>query len=187
MSSALLPMNEHAPHPELEEILMPEVSGEKEAFIVDNPEKAAWTARRIIEAEERVEQFTGLAKEYKKRIDAWFDKTVRDDRESIEHLKSLLRPFIEEEVSKQFKGKTIRYPGLSIQLRKKPDRIEITDKEIAISFCEANHEGAVIVKKDLSKTYLKDLLTKKGEIIPGTVMVPGESELYFKDEDGHDK
>jgi hypothetical protein len=47
---------------------------------------------------------------------------------------------------------------------------------------KANHTDAVIIKKELSKTYLKDLLTKKGEIIPGTTMVPGMTELYFKEE-----
>jgi hypothetical protein len=182
MSTALIPDTETSTMPKLEEILSPDSSESKEPFIVDSPEKAAWAARKIMDAESRIEQYTEQSKQYKNRIDSWFTKAVQDEIESVNYLKVLIRPFIEHEVSIQSKRKTIRYPGLNIQLRKKPDRIDITDKEIAMSFCEANHTDAIIIKKELSKTYLKDLLTKKGEIIPGTTMVPGNTELYFKDE-----
>ena len=182
MSTAQLPSLETSDMPRLEEILSPDSTEDKEPFIVDNPEKAAWTARKILDAEARITQYTDQAKQYKKQIDSWFNRAVQEEIESVNYLKALIRPYVEQEVSKQSKSKTIRYPGLNIQLRKKPDRIDITDKDIAMSFCEANHTDAVIIKKELSKTYLKDLLTKKGEIIPGTTMVLGETELYFKDE-----
>lgn len=182
MSTAQLQQTETSNIPKLEEILSPDTSEVKDSFIIDSPEKAAWASRKIIDAESRLTQYADQAKQYKKQIDSWFNRAVQDEIESIHYLKGLIRPFIEQEVSKQSKSKTIRYPGLNIQLRKKPDRIDITDKEIALSFCEANHPDAVIIKKELSKTYLKDLLNHQGEIIPGTAMVPGDSELYFKDE-----
>lgn len=182
MTTVLKPDINISTVPNLEEILSPESNETKEPFVIDSPEKTAWAARKIIDAESRIEQYSDHAKQYKKQIDSWFSRAVQDEIESIEYLRSLVRPFIEEEVSKQSKSKTVRYPGLSIQLRKKPDRIDITDKAIALSFCEANHTEAVIIKKELSKTYLKDLLNRQGEIIPGTTMVPGETELYFKDE-----
>lgn len=182
MTTVLNPDTNISTVPNLEEILSPESSETKEPFVIDSPEKAAWAARKILDAESRIEQYSNNAKQYKKQIDSWFTKAVQDEIESIEYLRAIVRPFIEEEVSKQSKSKTVHYPGLSIQLRKKPDRIDITDKDIALSFCEANHTKAVIIKKELSKAYLKNLLTKKGEVIPGTTMIPGEAELYFKDE-----
>ncbi len=182
MSTAQIVIEDSLEIPELEDILIPGSLEQKEPFIIDTPEKSAWAARKIIDGENRIQQYTDQAKEYKKRIDSWFQKAVQREMESVNYLKTIVRPFIEQEISRQVKSKTIRYPGLSIQLRKKPDRVEITDTDIALSFCEANHPDAVVVKKSLSKSFLKNLLAKKGEIIPGTSIVPGYTELYFKDE-----
>lgn len=144
MSTEQIPNIETTAIPSLEELLSPDTSDTKEPFIIDTPEKAAWAARKIIDAESRIDQYTGQASQYKKQIDSWFNRAVQDEIESVNYLKILIRPFIEQEISKQSKSKTLRYPGLNIQLRKKPDRIDITDKDIAFSFCEANHTEAII-------------------------------------------
>ena len=167
--------------PPLEALLISDQEKPQDQFNIDNNEKAAWTARKILTAEERISNLSKQAKQYKSQIDSWYEKTIQGELESIDYLKNIIRPYVEEEVSKLHKSKTLNLPGLNIQLRKKPDKIEITDQDIAISFCEANHPDAVIIKKDISKSYLKDLLTNKGEIIPGSHMVTGSTEIYFKD------
>ena len=167
--------------PPLEALLISDQEKPEDQFNIDNNEKAAWAARKILTAEERISNLSDQAKQYKNQINSWYQKTIQGELDSIDYLKNIIRPYVEEEIEKLHKSKTLNLPGLNIQLRKKPDKIEITDKDIAISFCEANHPDAVIIKKEISKSYLKDLLTNKGEIIPGSHMVPGESELYIKD------
>lgn len=165
--------------PALEEILSPE-EDTTPPFTVDTVEKAAWTARKILDAEHRISQFTDQAKQYKAQIDTWFERVVTEQEASVDYFRSLLMPFIEQELTGQ-KSKTLKLPGLSIQLRKKPNRVEVTDKEIAISFCEANHPDALMIKKDVSKTFLKDLLSNLGELVPGCTIVLGREELYIHD------
>jgi phage host-nuclease inhibitor protein Gam len=106
-------------------------------------------------------------------------KSCKRGNDSVEYFRSILKPFVEQELSNQ-KTKTLKLPGLSIQLRKKPDRVEVTDKETAISFCEEIHPDAIVVKKDVSKAYLKDLLIKKGELVPGCDIVAGTETIYVK-------
>jgi phage host-nuclease inhibitor protein Gam len=126
-----------------------------------------------------ISQYTDQAKAYKAQIDTWFERVVKEENDSVEYFRSILKPFVEQELSNQ-KTKTLKLPGLSIQLRKKPDRVEVTDKETAISFCEEIHPDAIVVKKDVSKAYLKDLLIKKGELVPGCDIVAGTETIYVK-------
>lgn len=181
MSTAMISQRDLQPAPSLEDLLVTGQEIESEHFTVDNPEKATWTARKIKASQERIEQRKDLAKSYKAQIDAWFRKAVQEDEESIDYLKQILKPYVEQEISMQRKSKTLRLPGISVQLRKKPDRIDVVESETAISFCEANHPEAVIVKKEISKSYLKQLLAK-GEIIPGCDLMLGDEEIYIKEE-----
>ena len=167
--------------PRLEDLLVPEQDKNSETFTIDSPEKAAWASRKILDAQDHLTQLKEQAASYKAQIDAWFQKAVKEDEGSIDYLKSAVHPYVEAEVSKQHKSKTLHLPGISIQLRKKPDRIDVVDKDTAVSFCEMNHPDAVIIKKDVSKSYLKVLLSK-GEIIPGCDIALGENEIYFKNE-----
>ncbi len=183
MSSSETKQLELEPIPNLEDIITPNPDSENESFSIDSEDKAVWAAKKILDAESRITHYSELAQEYKKRIDSWFQKAIKKETESSSYLKALIKPFIEAEVSKLSRSKTIHLPGVAIQLKKKPDRIDISDSDLALSFCEANHPDAVIIKKEISKSYLKDLLTKQGEIIPGSQIILGEQELYFKEED----
>ena len=167
--------------PLLEDLLVPEQEEHSEPFTIDSPERAAWASHKIIYAQDHITQLKEQAASYKAQIDAWFQKAVKEDEETIDYLKSLIHPYVEAEISKQNKSKTLHLPGISIQLRKKPDRIDVVDRDAAVSFCEMNHPDAVIIKKDVSKSYLKVLLSK-GEIIPGCDIALGENEIYFKNE-----
>lgn len=182
MSTALtLPFTNEEISP-LAELLNESLPTETEGFSIDSPEKAAWAGRKIIDAEEHISRLKAQAKAYKAQIDSWYEKAIREDLDSIDYLRYVIRPYIEEEVSRQHKSKTLHLPGIAVQLRKKPDRIDVVDQDTAISFCEMNHPDAVVIKKEVSKSYLKQLLSK-GELIPGCDLVPGNEELYFKDEE----
>jgi hypothetical protein len=58
--------------------------------------------------------------------------------------------------------------------------VEITDNAEALAYCETEHPEAVIIKKELDKTVLKDLILKQAEPIPGVEAELGTDKLYVK-------
>ncbi len=130
------------------------------AFIVNDPSKASWAIARILEAEAGIAQRSALAESYKARIDQWLDSANKQDIDSISYLSFLLEPYVKDEVAKLYKSRTLSLPTGTASLRKLPDRLEITDSTTALAYCEAEHPEAVIIKKELNKSILKDLILK---------------------------
>ena len=151
-----------------------------DGFTVDNLNKASWAVAKILEAEARMAQRAGLAKEFKSRIDAWLDSANKQDDDSISYLSFLLEPYVKNETSKLHNSKTLSLPTGTASFRKLPDRLDITDPTVALSYCEAEHPEAVIVKKELDKSILKDLILKQAEPIPGIEAELGMDKLYVK-------
>jgi len=164
----------------IEGTVTPQASG----FRIDTPDKAAWAGRKIVEAESRIERQREIADEYKRRIDEWFERTIREDRASIEYLLGLLKPFAVSEIRSLKKGKKLKYFGVSIAMRKLPDKAEIEDEAVAIEYCEQHMPEAVETKKTLSRVLVKKALVE-GRFIPGADLVPGSEELYVTGEKDH--
>jgi len=150
------------------------------AFIVNDPSKASWAIARILEAEAGIAQRSALAESYKARIDQWLDSANKQDIDSISYLSFLLEPYVKDEVAKLYKSRTLSLPTGTASLRKLPDRLEITDSTAALAYCEAEHPEAVIIKKELNKSILKDLILKQAEPIPGVEAELGPDKLYVK-------
>jgi hypothetical protein len=150
------------------------------AFVVDSIPKADWAVGRILDAQARIDSRSALASELHARVDTWLTKANDPDNDSIVYISSLLRPFAEFEIAKQHRSRSLFLPSGTAQLRKLPDRLSIDDAEAAISYCEAQHPSAVIVKKDVSRTELKRLIFTDGEAIPGVTAELGSTELYIK-------
>ena len=151
-----------------------------ERFTIDTASKAAWAIACVLEAEERISRRKALADEYKARLDAWLASASNQDINTISYLSFLLEPYVSDEVSKLHKSKTLSLPTGTASLRKLPDRLEITDNDAAIAYCEAEHPEAVIIKKELNKSILKDLILKQAEPIPGVEAELGGDKLYIK-------
>lgn len=151
-----------------------------EPFTVDSLSKASWCASRILEAQARVDQRAELARSYKARIDAWLSDANSSDNDSIDYLSMLLKPWVESEVSKQRRSRSILLPTGTAQLRKLPDRVEIRDNTAALAYLKANHPEAVVVREDISKTAVRSLIFTEGEAIPGVEAELGRDELYIK-------
>jgi hypothetical protein len=149
-------------------------------FVVDSLAKADWAVARILEAEARIARRAALASELHARIDAWLTKASAADNDSITFLYALLRPFVDFEIAKQRRSRTLLLPSGTAQLRKLPDRLDIVDRDAALSYCETSHPEAVIVKKDLSRSTLKALIVSQGEAVPGCSFELGPDELYIK-------
>jgi hypothetical protein len=149
-------------------------------FVIDSLAKADWAVSRILEAEARITRRAALASELHTRIDTWFQKASAADNDSITFLSTLLRPYVESEIATQRRSRSLVLPSGVAQLRKLPDRLDIIDKDAALSYCETSHPEAVIVKKDLSRSALKTLIVSQGEAIPGCSFELGPDELYVK-------
>lgn len=150
------------------------------AFTVDSLSKANWCVSRVLEAEDRITRRASLASELHTRIDAWLTKASTADQESIDYLSMLLRPFVDSELSTQRRSRSLLLPSGTASLRKLPDRLDIVDREAALSYCKTNHPEAVVVKEDLAKSALKTLIFTQGEAIPGISAELGSTELYIK-------
>jgi len=149
-------------------------------FTVDTSSKASWAIATILEAEERISQRKALADEYKARIDSWLSSSCNQDTNTISYITFLLEPYVRDEVSKLHKSKTLSLPTGTASLRKLPDRLEIIDNDIAIAYCETEHPEAVIIKKELDKSILKDLILKQTEHIPSVSAELGSDKIYIK-------
>jgi phage host-nuclease inhibitor protein Gam len=150
------------------------------SFIINDPSKASWAIARILETEAGIAQRTSLAESYKARIDQWLTSANKQDNDSISYLSFLLEPYVKDEVAKLYKSRTLSLPTGTASLRKLPDRLEITDSSTALAYCEAEHPEAVIIKKELDKSILKDLILKQAEPIPGVEAELGPDKLYVK-------
>jgi phage host-nuclease inhibitor protein Gam len=151
-----------------------------EQFIVDSSSKASWAIACVLEAEDRINRRKALAGDFKARIDAWLDSANRQDCNSVSYLSTLLEPYVKDEVSKLHKSKTLSLPTGTASFRKLPDRLDITDGETALAYCESEHPEAVITKKELDKSILKDLILKQAEPVPGVEAELGPDRLYIK-------
>jgi hypothetical protein len=149
-------------------------------FVIDSLAKADWAVARILEAESRIARRSELAANLHARIDAWLTKASAADNDSITFLSALLRPFVDFEIAKQHRSRTLLLPSGTAQLRKLPDRLDIIDRDAALSYCETSHPEAVIVKKDLSRSALKTLIVSQGEAVPGCSFELGPDELYVR-------
>ena len=154
--------------------------GPTPAFTIDNLNKASWAVAKILESEARTAQRAQLAKDFKSRIDAWLESANKQDTDSISYLSFLLEPYVKNEISKLHNSKTLSLPTGLASLRKLPDRLDIIDSESAIAYCEAAHPDAIIIKKELDKSYLKDLILNHAEPIPGIAAELGADKLYIK-------
>ncbi len=149
-------------------------------FAVDTAAKADWAIGRILSLEARMARRAELATELHGRIDAWLAKAQAPDTDSVAYLMGLLRPFVEAELAHQRRSRTLSLPSGSASLRRLPDRLEVTDREAALAWCETHAPEVVVVKKDLSKTELKKLVFQQSEPVPGVDASLGTDQLYIK-------
>jgi len=151
-----------------------------DGFIIDDLNKASWAVAKVLESEARIAQRAELAKEFKSRIDTWLDSANKQDEDSISYLSFLLEPYVKNEISKLHNSKILSLPTGLASIRKLPDRLDILNNDEALSYCEAEHPEAIIIKKELDKSFLKDLILKQADPIPGIIAEIGEEKLYIK-------
>ena len=167
---------------QLEDILMddPPEEDKRESFVVDTIEKAAWAARKFIEAQNRIDERFQQNSDFKGKIDLWSDRANSEDIKTLQYMKSILEPYAKKMIDGQKRSKNLKLPGAKVIFRTSPESVEVANEDMAISFCEANYPKAVESKKVLLKQELKKLLSQ-GKVIPGVKLVSGSEKMFIKD------
>jgi hypothetical protein len=169
-------------YPELPEAapLVPGSSDSAPAFQVDCLQKADWCIAKILEAEARMGRRAELAAELHSRIDAWMMKANTPDNDTVSYLSSLLRPFVEAELTTVRRSRSLLLPSGTACLRKLPDRLDIVDPAAAMAWAEVNHPEVIVTKRELIKSELKRLVFREAEAVPGVEAELGQDALYVK-------
>jgi hypothetical protein len=166
--------------PDFDSLLPGDDETGREPFVINDPSRASWAIARILEAQARMAERESLAGIYKARIEQWLATANQADESSATYLSFLLEPYVKDEVSKLHKSRTLSLPTGTASLRKLPDRLEITDNAVALAYCETEHPEAVVIRKELDKSALKDLILRQAEPVPGVEAGVGEDRLYIK-------
>jgi hypothetical protein len=150
-------------------------------FTINSFDKAAWAATRILEAQVRMADRATLAQAYKARIDSWLADSNKADEDTSAYLSLLLKPFIEDELSRSHsRSRTLHLPTASASLRKSPDRVSVLDEAVAMAYLESSHPSAIVTKKTISLSTVRSLIFTEGEAVPGVEASLGSDNLYLK-------
>jgi len=165
----------------LEDILIDENPNDhRESFVVDSLERAAWAAKKFLEARNRVEARIIQNGDFKAKIDQWAERANKEDISTLEYMKGVLEPYAKKLVSAQKRSKSLKLPEATVSFRQSQTTVDIVNEDLAISFCESNHPEAIETKKQLLKNELKKILGM-GKVIPGVGLLPGMKQMYIKD------
>ena len=153
-----------------------------EPFRVDDEQKAAWAGSRILAARRRIARRAHLADQYQTRILEWKTAANLPDERSVEYLLAALQPWLETVIAQDKRSRSVRLPGVKIGLRKRPDRVEISDPSVVVDFCEQHAlDGVLVIRKEVQKVELKRHLIE-GARIPGAELVLGADELVVSED-----
>jgi phage host-nuclease inhibitor protein Gam len=150
-------------------------------FKITDISTASWAAAKVLAAQARMAERAELANRYKARIDAWLSDSNAHDEASAAYLSLLLKPYIEDELSRtRSRSRTLHLPTASASLRKSPDHVSVLDEAAAMAFLEAHHPAAIVTKKTISLSSLRTLIFSQGEAVPGVEAELGRDSLYLK-------
>jgi hypothetical protein len=154
---------------------------EREAFVVDDLNKATWAMRKLREVVVHLEANAAIAEQEKARIDAWLtdvNKSLITEREFFEnHLTMYLR----KEREKDESTKTISTPYGKITSRVTQPKWEFTEE--LVDWLLNHNDNLVRIKYEVDKTELKKsyevagdkaINTATGEVVPHIQIIPAD-------------
>lgn len=153
----------------------------KEAFVIDNLEKAEWALKKIAEHKAAIQRISDFAKAEIEKIQVWAQEQAKSHEEDVKYFESLLQPFAAEEL-KGKKTKTVKLPSGKMSFKKtvnyERDEAQLLD---FVKSCEM--VDYIKVKESLDWAGFKKLctvtsdgklITEDGEIVPSVVVVTSE-------------
>lgn len=168
---------------DLNEILFGDEVQEKERYEIDSMDRVNWAIGKISRAEDKIQQVELLYQKYIKKLNDWKESATKDDKQTIETLTEMARPFLQTEIYKQGKKKSIKLLGATAQIRKSQDRVDIFNEPTALAWCKDNLPDAVKIVESLLKTPIKKAI-ESGSKIPGVSLepVPARFNLVLDDQ-----
>lgn len=149
--------------------------GTADGFKPDTAEKAAWLTSRIqhhrAEAE-RIKQVLRREQERHERAEAGLLAAFGAD------LEAFARQAIEADGGKR--QKHVLPNGVALAFRKLPDGLQVDDEEAALAWAQHSCTEAIVVKRTLSKTALRQWLTETGEIPAGCTPLRDRVGFYVQ-------
>jgi phage host-nuclease inhibitor protein Gam len=154
----------------------------EEPFIIYNDDTANWYLGKLANLEAE-----------KHRVKAQSEKMLTEIERNIEHLQFLFGHQLEEYVRANLKGKskTLHLLQGSVQLRKVPRSISLTDRDLALlEAYKIKEQGwseeliplKVVESLDTMKyrVLAEQILKNTGEILPGIEVVPEHESMSVK-------
>ena len=149
--------------------------GTADGFKPDTAEKAAWLTSRIqhhrAEAE-RIKQVLRREQERHERAEAGLLAAFGPD------LEAFARQAIAAEGGKR--QKAVLPNGVALAFRKLPDALQIDDEATALAWADQAWPEAIVVKRSLSKTVLKEYMQDTGEIPAGCTPLRDRVGFYVQ-------
>ena len=156
----------------------------REAFTVDNDEKADWAMRKL--ASIRRKQVENEAIHYRevKRVTEWLEKVNTDLERDASWFESNLKPYA---LTERYNGrKSVVLPHGTIKTTAGRPRIEISNELELLAWAETAQPDLIRTKKEIDKKSLNALITEtgdvistQGEIVPSVRVTPAETSVSF--------
>lgn len=146
---------------------------QKQSFQIDTEEKASWVIgkRNALESRRTIlkAQYDAMKKDIDNDLRAW-------EFCFLEKLKWFVRSSLPKD------KKSVKFLTGTAGFRSSPGSLAITDEEKAMAWAEKNCPDAIVVKKSLSVSTLKEYMKKTGEVPDGTEFSGEEENFYVKEE-----
>lgn len=149
-----------------------------DGFVIETEKHALWATGKIRDAEESLQDLKARYEDYKRQLDEWYQTQSKALEQTVESMSHFLRPYVAEQIASGKKKSLLLPDGTKAGYRSSPARINDTDPDATIEWCEYNAPEAVKVEKRVLKSVLKDRL-KQGKALPPTVDIePGDERFY---------
>lgn len=142
--------------------------GDAPEWVIEDESMADWALDRIRRAEE------SLA-----RIQQNAEAAVRRAKTEAARTRSFFEPKIRDwaERHRPARGKTIHLMSGDLAWRKKPAKLEVTDKHLLLAWSRDHLPDAIKTEESLLKTPVSDYFKRTGEQPPGTLFVPEHEQF----------
>lgn len=156
----------------------------REAFVVDNDEKADWAMRKLASIRRKQTDNEAIYNREVKRVAEWLEKVNTALERDAEWFESNLKPYA---LTERHNGrKSVVLPHGTIKTTAGRPRIEISNELELLAWAETSQPDLIRTKKEIDKKSLNALITEtgdvistQGEIVPSVRVTPAETSVSF--------
>ena len=147
----------------------------KLSFQVNDRESAEWVVGKMLDLDAREARLKAGYEAARREIErerAFFERRFGDDLRNVT---------LREILSEGGRKKSVKLLNGTVGFRSTPEKVEVTDSEVAMEWALKNAEQAVVVKetRSLSKSQLLAHLKENGEMPDGCEYVEPAQKFYF--------